>query len=89
MWTCGGAGPVAGHWFPGVLQYPSPGSAPIGKKRYVQIRPGICNKSDIIGIGTRWNRVGGGSSPHPCVLQQEAHGPHRSPEKTVQINKHI
>ena len=21
--------------------------------------------------------------------QQEAHGPHRSPEKTVQINKHI
>ena len=26
-----------------------------------------------------------------CTLveQQEAHGPHRSPEKTVQINKHI
>ena len=22
-------------------------------------------------------------------FQQEAHGPHRSPEKTVQINKHI
>ena len=22
-------------------------------------------------------------------LKQEAHGPHRSPEKTVQINKHI
>ena len=25
---------------------------------------------------------------HPC-LKQEAHGPHRSPEKTVQINKYI
>ena len=24
---------------------------------------------------------------HP-ITQQEAHGPHRSPEKTVQINKH-
>ena len=24
-----------------------------------------------------------------CVYKQEAHGPHRSPEKTVQINKHI
>ena len=23
------------------------------------------------------------------LQQQEAHGPHRSPEKTVQINKHI
>ena len=23
------------------------------------------------------------------VKKQEAHGPHRSPEKTVQINKHI
>ena len=23
------------------------------------------------------------------VCKQEAHGPHRSPEKTVQINKHI
>ena len=22
-------------------------------------------------------------------IKQEAHGPHRSPEKTVQINKHI
>ena len=22
-------------------------------------------------------------------VEQEAHGPHRSPEKTVQINKHI
>ena len=24
-----------------------------------------------------------------CFSKQEAHGPHRSPEKTVQINKHI
>ena len=23
------------------------------------------------------------------LTKQEAHGPHRSPEKTVQINKHI
>ena len=23
------------------------------------------------------------------IDKQEAHGPHRSPEKTVQINKHI
>ena len=23
------------------------------------------------------------------ILKQEVHGPHRSPEKTVQINKHI
>ena len=23
-----------------------------------------------------------------CISEQEAHGPHRSPEKTVQINKH-
>ena len=23
------------------------------------------------------------------ISKQEAHGPHRSPEKTVQINKHI
>ena len=23
------------------------------------------------------------------AIKQEAHGPHRSPEKTVQINKHI
>ena len=23
------------------------------------------------------------------LLKQETHGPHRSPEKTVQINKHI
>ena len=23
------------------------------------------------------------------MTKQEAHGPHRSPEKTVQINKHI
>ena len=23
------------------------------------------------------------------IPKQEAHGPHRSPEKTVQINKHI
>ena len=23
------------------------------------------------------------------ILKQKAHGPHRSPEKTVQINKHI
>ena len=44
----------------------------------------------------------GGSDDH-CAIQikkikettkenedkQEAHGPHRSPEKTVQINKHI
>ena len=25
----------------------------------------------------------------PFYFKQEAHGPHRSPEKTVQINKHI
>ena len=26
---------------------------------------------------------------HKLRRKQEAHGPHRSPEKTVQINKHI
>ena len=26
--------------------------------------------------------------PPPHHTKQEAHGPHRSPEKTVQINKH-
>ena len=35
-------------------------------------------------VANRWFDVG----PAP-VAQQEAHGPHRSPVKTVQINKRI
>ena len=44
----------------------------------------LCVKYSIVEIGpvillTKFNEK----------MKQEAHGPHRSPEKTVQINKHI
>ena len=37
----------------------------------------------------KWGDTPSATLKNHMILQQEAHGPNRSPEKTAQINKHI
>ena len=49
----------------------------------IQLHKGVKETTNIILKAVNYYR----DEMH--LLKQEAHGPHRSPEKTVQINKHI